>query len=325
MAIQKKVLIVADSIKKVKVLSDSSLALAQIALENEFAVHWCESHHVNFYSNSIILNKLIAIQSISKNEIKYEEVLGRNFQFSEYQYCFIRKDPPFDEEYKDLCWILASQSKVKVLNPPEALLSYHEKALQWRAFSEGILTENNLIPTCVTMDLNVIENFCSQYFELFENGFICKPWLGHGGESVEFFKDKSSLFDFVNKKYSGEKEKLMIQPFLKEIYTEGDRRVIVAGGEIICDFIRLPPQGKVASNLAQGGSAVLREMTSEQKALCQKIALFLKEKNIYLAGLDVIGNRIGEINITSPTGLRTYEMLTGQNTARKAFQLMTMN
>ncbi|BBH54196.1 hypothetical protein [Fluviispira sanaruensis] len=322
---QKKVLVIADSIKKVNVSSDSSLALAQVALEDGFEVHWCESHDIHFYNNNIVIKNIIVLQTISQHEIKYEPKSGNLFQLSDYPYCFIRKDPPFDEEYKDLCWILSAQNKVKILNPPEALLAYHEKALQWRAFSEGIITEKNLVPTCLSTDINVIKSFCYEHSELFYNGYISKPWLGHGGESVEYFKDKTAFFSYINLKLKNESnlQKLMIQPFLKEIYEEGDRRVLVAGGEIICDFVRLPGKGKVASNLAQGGTAVLREMTKEQKELCQKIALFLKEKNIYLAGLDVIGNRIGEINITSPTGFRTYEMLTGHSSARKAFHLMT--
>lgn len=321
---QKKILIIGDSIEKVKLKSDSSLALAQAAIEDFWQVFWCESNDVHVICSSVCINNLIQINSVSIDNIDFNLVNKKKIQFSEFTFCFVRKDPPFDENYKDLCWILTSQSSVKIINPAETLLAFHEKALQWKAFSEGVLNSEQIIPTCLSSSIEIIEDFCNENESLLSKGVVCKPWLGHGGESVEFFKTtKSLLLELKNKeKLNSFLPKVMVQPFLEEIHSLGDRRVLIANGQVIGDFVRLPAEGKIASNLAQGGFAVIREMTEEQQIICNKIASFLKSKNIIFAGLDLIGCRIGEINITSPTGLRTYETLTGINIAKKAFQLM---
>ncbi|APJ04756.1 hypothetical protein [Silvanigrella aquatica] len=321
---QKKLLFIADSLKNIKPNSDSSLALAQAALENHWEVFWCEPNHVHILGSSIYVNNLSQLKSVSMSEINYDSNNKKILPLNFFSYCFVRKDPPFDENYKDLCWILSSQSEVKIVNPAENLLAFHEKALQWRALAEGFLNQENIIPTCLTNSIEVIEDYCNQNQSLIQSGIVCKPWLGHGGEDVELFKDKNTFIKYLHdkQKYQKIRQRIMVQPFLSEIYTEGDRRVLVANGEIIGDFVRLPAQGKIASNLAQGGSALIKEMTPYQKEICLKVASFLKQKNIFFAGLDVIGSRIGEINITSPTGLRTFEILTGRNIAKKAFSLL---
>ena len=320
----KNILFIADPLDKVKPNSDSSLALVQIALENFWKVFWCESDNIHVIGEKVFASNLFELTSVSSISIKYNIENKKKIPLSDFNYCFVRKDPPFDENYKDLCWILASQSEVKIINPAECLLAYHEKALQWRAFSEGVLSSDQIIPTCLSSSIDIIEDYCNQNQDALSKGIVCKPWLGHGGESVELYKNKESLLTALKNildKQSG-LQRVMVQPFLEEIYSEGDRRVIIANGEVVGDFVRIPANGKIASNLAQGGSAIIRNMTLEQREICQKLAIFLKHKNIGLAGLDLIGCRIGEINITSPTGLRTYEMLTGTNIAKKAFQLL---
>ncbi len=321
---KKKLLFIADSLKKVNLKSDSSLALAQVALEENWQVFWCEAENLHFINDELVVNYLSEIISLSINDLKYEAVNDNSIPLANFNYCFIRKDPPFDENYKDLCWLLATQSKVKILNPPEMLLAYHEKSLQWKVYSAGAIKKENLIATCLSSDKNLIKNYLEFNHELFVNGIVCKPWLGHGGEDVQLFKNIEELFVFFQQCLSKNASlpKYLIQPYLQEIHTAGDRRVLIANGEIIGDFVRLPAQGKIASNLAQGGTAVIREMTNEQVQICANVANYLKCNNIMFAGLDLIGTKIGEINITSPTGLRTYENLTGNNIARKAFELM---
>lgn len=321
---QKNILIIADPLETVKPNSDSSLALAQIALENFWKVFWCDSNDVHVIGENIFVSNLFELNSVNSSNLNYNKNSKKKIPLNYFNYCFVRKDPPFDEYYKDLCWILASQSEVKVINPAEALLAYHEKALQWRAYSEGVLNQSQIIPTCLSSSIEIIEDYCNQNHSLFNKGIVCKPWLGHGGENVELYKNINSLLAALKNILGNSKGKyrVMVQPFLEEIHTEGDRRVIVSQGEVIGDFVRIPANGKIASNLAQGGTAIIREMTVEQREICQKVAIFLKQKNIALAGLDLIGCRIGEINITSPTGLRTYEMLTGTNIAKKIFQLL---
>ncbi|WP_158999363.1 ATP-grasp domain-containing protein [Pigmentibacter ruber] len=324
---KKKLLIIADKLEKVNLKSDSSIALAEAAITKNWEVFWCEDKNIHFLNEEIYLNQLNEIKEINVNKVNYEQRKQSLVSFSFFDYCFIRKDPPFNEEYKDLCWILATQTKVKIINPAEALLAYHEKALHWKALSSGVINKNNVISTCLSEDIFIIENYIKENENLFIEGIVCKPWLGHGGEDVQLFSNLDHLINFLAKHSTHNilKQKYLVQPYLKEIHSEGDRRVIIADGVIIGDFVRIPEKGKIASNLAQGGTAILRDMSNEQIKICESIALFLKKMNIVFAGLDLIGNKIGEINITSPTGLRTVESLTGKKINNIAFDLMVRN
>lgn len=317
MSALKNVLFIGDPISQLKLKSDSSLALAQAALNQGKNVYWCEPKHLSFFQNKLMVQNFTQLLHVNVDDLQWENKEDDPVLLDYFQVCFVRKDPPFDEQYKDLCWLLSSQSQVKVINSAEALLSFHEKSLHWRAYSEGYLKKEEIIPTCMTNEFSLLQSFCSLFSQ--EQKFICKPWLGHGGEDIFLYENKNILMEKLKNQKLGN---YLIQPFLPEIHTEGDRRVIVANGKVICDYVRLPAQGKIASNGAQGGSAVLREMSEKQIDICQRIAQFLKEKNILFAGLDLIGNYVGEINITSPTGIRTYESLSNKRVADEIFTLL---
>lgn len=310
------ILFIGDSLCSLKVGTDSSLALAEAALKLGKKVYWCSEHQLCYFNQEIIVTTADEITLVNKNEISYEKCKISKVKFNFFQVCFVRKDPPFNEEYKSLCWILASQNSVKIINSAESLLAFHEKSLHWRAYAEGVLAKEQMIPTCLTHNLSLVDAFCQQFPE---SKFVCKPWLGHGGEDILLFEQAKLLREYLEKK---EVQNFLVQPFLSEITTEGDRRVIIANGKVICDYVRLPAQGKIAANGAQGGSAILRKMTEEQMQISLNIAKFLKDKNILFAGLDLIGNKVGEINITSPTGIRTYESLSGIQVADEIFQLL---
>ncbi|MES2615864.1 MAG: hypothetical protein V4591_10665 [Bdellovibrionota bacterium] len=313
----KNVLFIGDPLSSLKLKSDSSLALAEAALKRGLKVYWCESQNISYFNQDIVIFHYDEILAVNVNEVSSKKNTEHRLPFDFFQVCFVRKDPPFNEEYKNLCWILTSQSKVKIINSAEALLSYHEKSLHWRAFAEGVLSKKHMIPTCLSYEISCVVDFCEQYPH--DQRFVCKPWLGHGGEDISLFANKELLYKYLDGK---DVHEFLVQPFLPEITTEGDRRVIVANGKVIFDYVRLPAQGKIASNGAQGGSAVIREMTEEQMDLCVAIAKFLKNKNILFAGLDLIGTYVGEINITSPTGVRMFETLTNINKADEILGLL---
>ncbi len=311
------VLFIGDSLSSLKLKSDSSLALAESALKSGKRVFWCEAKDITYFNQEIFIYNCLEFISVNQDIFNYKKCIEYKIPFAFFAACFVRKDPPFDEDYKNLCWVLTTQSRVKIINPAEALLSFHEKSLHWRAFSEGFLNKNNIIPTCLAHNISIVEEFCKQFSV--QQKFICKPWLGHGGENISLFENKNLLLEYLR---TEKIENYIIQTYLDEIVEVGDRRVIIANGKVVCDFVRIPAQGQVASNLAQGGSAIIREMTWEQNEICVNIGKFLQGKNIKFAGVDLIGLYVGEINITSPTGIRTYESLTKINTSDEIFRLL---
>lgn len=326
-----KILIIADALESCNLASDTSLAIAQGALATGAECYWCEDWQIGLSGAELVVLKPQRLLTVSAHDLRVEAG-SRIFELRSFAKVFVRKDPPFDESYKDLCWLLSTQVHTPIINAAESLATFHEKSLQFRALEEGFLADHNVVPSCVADAVELIEEFCRdqentaqaflagmQELHLAEGAhslqFVCKPWLGHGGQGVVVYDGAAPLLEALQKrsvKAGRLAERVVVQPFLPEIHTAGDRRVLIVNGQVFGDFVRLPAEGKIASNLAQGGSAHLRPMTTSQSTLMLGLAGFLLAKGIILAGVDLIGDRVGEINITSPTGLRTLETLKGR-------------
>lgn len=320
------ILFVADPLEKLKVKSDTSLAFAQAALESNFAVYWCDATDVMMFGSDVVVSNTRQVTAVSTTGIQYNESHPSHIPLSHFGHAFVRKDPPFDEEYRDLCWLLAVQNKTRVYNDASALLTFHEKALQWRAYAEDVFSADNLVPTSVTGKTDAIEEFCRRYKNTCDDKFVVKPWMGHGGEDIHLSNSTDDVLHYVKGlRYNLNSNKLMVQPFLKNIHTDGDRRVLIAAGEVVGDFVRLPADGHIESNLAQGGRAESRPMTDKQLHLMKRLGQFLMRHRIGFAGVDLIGERIGEVNITSPTGIRTCEELTKKPLAKLVFESLVVN
>lgn len=316
-----KILFIGDPLSSLKLASDTSLAFCEAALEFDFSVFWCEKKDISYIDHGIYVTDMDEIIHASIDNLKYAKFIDQSrhdkpFSFLEFDYCFIRKDPPFDEFYKDLCWILNSQTKVKIYNPPDALLNFHEKTFPWRAYAEGVIGKENLVSTCVSDSLRCIEDFLKVQFKTGVRQFITKPWLGFAGSDVKLWDDIDALLQYV----SSSSNRFMIQPFVQEIRTFGDRRVMLVNGKIHWSFVRMPPPNDVVSNLARGGHALLLDMTEKQLDLCHRVGQFLLKHSVVLAGIDLIGEKIGEINITSPTGFRAYEKIANTKVSKDAFE-----
>lgn len=316
-----KILFIGDPLSSLKLASDTSLAFCEAALELNFSVFWCEKKDIVFFDREIYVTNLDEITHVSLDSLKYKKNSNQSTSdqiilFSEFQCCFIRTDPPFDESYKDLCWILNSQTKVKVYNSPAALLQFHEKTFPWRAYSEGVINKENLIPTCVSTSLLCVQSFLKTQQKIGVEKFVTKPWLGFAGSDVLLWDNIGDLLEHVGKSpYT-----LMVQPLIENIHTVGDRRVMIVDGQIHWSFVRIPSEDAIVSNLARGGTALLSDMTDVQLKLCEKIGKFLVKHCVVIAGIDLIGEKIGEINITSPTGFRAYEKISGIKVSKSAFE-----
>lgn len=311
----RRALIIGDPLEQLHVNFDSSLAMAQGLLALGYAVFWCCPADIGIWNQDVVVAKTRQLLSVDAFSYKAVAPSASQNLLSQFQLCLVRKDPPFDEHYKDLCWLLATQRQVQFINPPEALLIYHEKSLPWHAYQQGVLGQDNLIPTCLSFDKNLVRNFCSQFGEGQE--FISKPWLGHGGQDVVLHSNAQDVLAQMRVS-----ERRLVQPFLNEITVVGDRRVFLVNGHVLFHYVRFPRQGGIVSNTAQGGHAVLQPLSAPQQDLCTRLAHFLKEKGILLAGIDLIGLRVSEINITSPTGIRLYEQLAGTSMSERLCNIL---
>lgn len=324
----KRLLIVADPLDSCRVASDTSLALAQGALEEGWEVDWCESHQIFWSVAGVWVGERQQIQLVSLQQVKSQT--QKTSQLVEtYSLVLIRKDPPFDENYVTLCWLLRLlPPSTQVMNPAHTLLNDHEKSLPWLAHQLGFLKEESLIPTflihpkssenssSLLQDLERFkENVKLRFRQTHDAGWILKPWLGHGGKGVTFLNRWEEVKTSLNSAVP-----VLLQPFLPALKEWGDRRVLMVHGENQGHFCRFPAEGKVASNLAQGGTPLEIPLTDAQNEVVNQVGKFLKHLHIALAGLDLIDTFVGEINVTSPTGLRTLEQLKKQPLSRSFFQ-----
>ncbi|MDA1021401.1 MAG: glutathione synthase [Cyanobacteria bacterium] len=209
----------------------------------------------------------------------------------DFDYIFMRKDPPVDDEYKRECKIMAQCKKAKVINKPESLINLNEKLM--------ILNFPDLIiETIVTDDLEVIKAFVNNHGKV-----VMKPLDGFGGAGISLL-ELDSVIECPS-------EQMMLQKYIPDIKLEGDKRIIVVNGKPIGALLRIPPENDFRANLAVGGSYAKYQMNERDREICDKIKPFLLENGIYFAGVDLIGNYLTEINITSPTCLQEINRVEG--------------
>ncbi len=216
----------------------------------------------------------------------------------------MRQDPPFDMGYITATYLLERiEGNTRVINDPASVRSYPEKLLP-------LMAAEATPETLITSDSEDILTFLDQHQDI-----IIKPlygWGGHavlrlraGGDNVQALLEMIRLRDPLP---------VIAQPFLPAVTAE-DIRVVLIHGEIAGAFARAPASGEIRANMRVGGVPVAYELNATQRALAETVAPLLDDMGLHLAGLDLIGNHLTEINVTSPTGLRTLEKLYGSHPA----------
>ncbi|MFM8269774.1 MAG: hypothetical protein ACKN9V_06245, partial [Pseudomonadota bacterium] len=285
---------VADPIVKLRPESDTSFALLREAHQRGHQIFWLTESEVEYVNDKVILRArpFLSFRKDGFPNLGEIEILAAE----KFHAGFIRKDPPFNEDYVRLCWILALVEKnVFFVNKPSLLVRYHEKLLPLEGYAQGFLKKTDLIPSHLGSGPSAaafVQNLKAPLI-------ITKPFLGHGGINIS--QTKRSEFIEQGLRQPERWEGVVVQPFLEEVLQE-DRRLLVIDGQIKGQFVRVPPKGGFVANLAQGGKAEYRPLSRAQKSAGERVAKFLKKTGIVFAGVDLIGSKVSEINVTSPTG-----------------------
>ena len=238
-------------------------------------------------------------------------ILGpeREVDLAEFDVIWLRQDPPFDMLYITSTHLLDRlKGQTLVVNDPFWVRNYPEKLL--------VLDFPSLIPpTTIARDLHTIRAFKEKYSDI-----ILKPLYGNGGAGV-FRLDAndhnlSSLHELFIR-FS--REPLIVQKFLPNV-RNGDKRVIMVDGEAVGAINRVPAEGETRSNMHVGGRPEKIGLSERDMEICVAIGPLLKEKGQVFAGIDVIGDYLTEINVTSPTGIQELERFDGVNIAEKIWQ-----
>lgn len=228
---------------------------------------------------------------------------------SDFDVIWLRQDPPFDMFYITTTHILERLTpETLVVNDPFWVRNYPEKLL--------ILDFPDLMPpTAITRDLATIRAFREQHGDV-----ILKPLYGNGGAGVFHLPQSDRNLSSLHEMFTGfSREPLIVQKFLPEIEA-GDKRVILVDGDPVGAINRLPAKGETRSNMHVGGRPEKIALNDRDREICERIGPLLREKGQIFVGIDVIGNYLTEINVTSPTGIQELERFDGVNIAAQIWE-----
>jgi len=284
-------LFIADPLESFKVKKDSTLAMMRAAQEAGHRLWFCQSRNVLWKDDFVIADcQTLVVKPSSTSWFELGAIEPRSLK--SFSAVLMRTDPPFDIEYLNTTWLLSAAVRqgAKVLNNPAAVRDHSEK-LSITEFPELIP------PTLVTRELSAVEEFHQAHHDI-----VIKPLDGMGGMGVfRVGPDGLNLASIVETLGENGARTLMVQRFLPEI-AQGDKRVLLIGGELVPFSLARIPQGKeIRGNLAAGGKGVAMPLTDAEKRIAERLAPILNQRGLFLVGLDLIGGYLTEINVTSPT------------------------
>jgi glutathione synthase len=303
-------LFVADPLESFRIYKDSTFAMMREAQKRGHRLSVCEPKDLMWQKGASVTAFVRDIRLTGEQEVWFEAEQQRPHErpqaVKDFDAVVMRKDPPFDSEYFYATHMLeqAEREGARVFNKPRALRDHPEKLaiLEFSSF---------IAPTLVTRDAADIRRFHQEHRDI-----ILKPLDGMGGMGIFRVKDEGlnlgAIIETLNRDGA---QTVMVQRFLPAI-AQGDKRVLVIGGEPVpfC-LARIPQGGEVRGNLAAGGLGVAQALSARDLEIAQSIGPVLAARGLLLVGIDVIGDNVTEINVTSPTCFQEITDQTGFDVA----------
>ena len=298
-----KVAVQMDPIERINIAGDSTFALLLEAQARGHALHYYTPERLSQLGTDIFAHtQPLTVADVAGGHATLGEATRRNLR--EFDVVLLRQDPPFDLAYITSTHFLERLAPhTLVVNDPAAVRNAPEKIL--------VMEFADLMPpTLISRDRAEIEAFRTHY-----DAVVMKPLYGHGGAAVFRLMRKDanfgSLFDLFSTTF---REPWVIQEFLPRV-VEGDKRIILVEGEALGAVNRVPQEDDIRSNMVRGGRAAVSTLTPAEQTICDRIGPELRRRGLTFVGIDVIGDKITEINVTSPTGLRAIRRLGGPDLA----------
>ena len=286
-----------DDISSIKPIKDSSFAMMLEAQKRGWDIYTFDSTDMFYGDGKVIANARKTFVKDSEHEW-YKCEAAEELQLTNIDVVFMRKDPPFDMDYIYATYLLeqAEDSGVLVVNKPSSLRDANEKLFA--------LNFPDCIPeTLVSSNIEKLSEFISKI-----KTAVVKPLDGMGGTDIfKLAKGDKNIEEVLLKITNQGSRYIMAQEFLPEI-KDGDKRILLINGRPV-DYAlaRIPAEGNFKGNLAAGAKGVGQSLSERDRYLCSQIAPMLIEKELMFVGLDVIGDYITEINVTSPTCIRELD------------------
>jgi len=291
-----KVAVQMDPLDSINIKTDSTYIICIEAQRRGYKLfHYLPS------DMSVVGNKVYAKGSYfnlfqhSKNFFKKHKF--QTVDLNSFNFILIRQDPPFNINYITSTYLLDMVKRPIILNNPKSIRDNSEKL--------SMLNFKDLIPpTIITKDIKEFIKFQKTY-----RNTIIKPLYGNGGYGIEkisgFKKNQIKKFSRLIDKLN---QPIVVQKFLPEIRF-GDRRIVLINGNYVGSVARIPKKGKITANFHTGGTAKKTSLIKRDSKICKVLGPFLKKNKLFFAGIDVIGNYLTEINVTSPTGIQEINRL----------------
>ena len=298
-------LIVMDDIHTINYKKDTTLAMLWAIVDRGHTARYCQIHDLWLDNGALQIDS----QSLKtlKDPARFYELGEKTTQpASAFDVILMRKDPPFDMQFLYSLYLLeyAQRAGVLVVNNPESVRDCNEKLFATQ-FPE-LMT-----PTIVTNKQTHIRDFIKTHQDV-----IVKPLDGMGGMGIfRLTADSPNIGSTLEMLTQLESLPVMAQKYLPEI-KDGDKRILIVGGKPV-DYClaRIPSQGETRGNLAAGGRGVAMPLSAQERQVAEQVAPVLLQKGLYFVGLDVIGGKVTEINVTSPTCVREIDDQCGTHIA----------
>ena len=299
--INKIVAIQGNDPSKLNPITDTSVFLANEIQNKNYKIFYYDPKDL-----SVINSKVVASGSFIKfnyeNKKFFKVLKKQKLELNKCKFILVRQDPPFNLEYISATYILDTiKNKVKILNNPTSIRNVSEKlySVRYQRYMPSTIFTKNIIEI-------------KKFFRIHKK-VILKPIHSYSGNDIHLLnRFNSRLINKFIKKH----DHIMCQKFLP-IISKGDKRVFIINGKVCGAISRVPKQGSFLSNMSKGAKPINIKLTSKENKISKLIAKDLKKEKIFFAGIDFIDQKLnGDINVTSPTGLKTLYDLSGINLAK---------
>ena len=286
---------------KLNPTTDTSVFLANEIQSKKYKIFYYDPKDLSVINSKVIAKGFFIKFDYTKK--KFFKILNRQkLDLSRCKFILIRQDPPFNLEYISATYILDTiKDKVKIINNPTSIRNVSEKLY-------SVKYQKYMPSTIFTQNIDEIKNFFKMHKKV-----ILKPIHSFSGNDIHLL-NKFNLK--LIQKFIKQHDHIMCQKYLPKI-SKGDKRVFLINGKVCGAISRVPKKGSFLSNMSKGAKPINIKLTKTENRISKLIAKDLKKENIYFAGIDFIDQKLnGDINVTSPTGLKTLYDLSGNNLAK---------
>jgi|TARA_Y100000031_G_scaffold146739_1_gene180987 glutathione synthase len=295
-----KFLFVIDPIEKLNLATDSSIEIMNECSKKNIEIYYCETKNLFFDNKKVYADSTL----IKINNKEVRKIKNKKLELDFFNLVLMRKEPPYDLNYH-YATMLLEKTKAKVINNPQGLRNANEKLV--------ILNFPSIIPaTIVTKEEKRIIEFVKKHRKA-----VIKPIHLFGGKEVSILdKNDKQLKKKVNKIIKNQKNFAIVQEFIDEIY-KGDKRIFLLDGKPLGGIVRIPKKGDFRANMVIGGKPIRYKINNKDKKIINTIKPYLIKHGLALVGIDIIKDKLIEINVTCPTGLVPIKELDKKNITKE--------